>query len=245
MAELKGHRFFETQDGSITAYSERYNEACHSTAGAVAETQIHYIKGCKIEEKASPIHIFEVGFGVGVGFFETYKTLLPLNKFFDFLSIEIDEELVKYIISQNEILNGMKRIEEKNLLYYEKKIENFHLRILIGDGRQTIPLFFEHFSFPMNAIYQDAFSFKKNRELWSVEWFSLLKKNAANDCLMSTYSSSSAVRKSMIEAGWKVFLGDHFGPRVASTRARLTGESSKEVLEKLQRSHVEAIRDYF
>lgn len=245
MQELKGHRFFETQDGSLTAYSERYNEACHSTAGAVAETQIHYIKGCQIEKRPSPIHIFEVGFGVGVGFFETHKSLSPLNKFFDFVSIEIDEELVKYIIQQNETLNGTKRLEEQGLVYYEKQNDDFRLRILIGDGRQTVPVFFERFPFSMNAIYQDAFSFKKNRELWSTEWFTLLRKNAAPDCLMSTYSSSSAVRKSMIEAGWKVFLGDHFGPRVASTRARLTGESDKEVLDKLQRSHVEAIKDHF
>ena len=38
----------ETEDGSMTLYSHLYNEACHSTSGAINETHTHYINGCKI-----------------------------------------------------------------------------------------------------------------------------------------------------------------------------------------------------
>jgi tRNA U34 5-methylaminomethyl-2-thiouridine-forming methyltransferase MnmC len=70
----EGHRFVETEDGSWTLFSEAFQEACHSTTGARAETLLHYIQGCRILEKAkihSPLVVLEIGFGLGIGLLTT------------------------------------------------------------------------------------------------------------------------------------------------------------------------------
>lgn len=242
--KLKGHNFIQTEDGSYTAFSERYNEACHSTSGAVTETKLHYIEGCNIIEKAlshSPLAIFEVGFGVGVGFFETQKALA--HHHFHFLSIEIDEALVKYVFETNELLKSYKIKNEDNLIIYEVKTQNFHLEVLVGDARVTVSEYLKKNSFTAHAIYQDAFSPKRNPDLWTIEWFTLLKSFSDKDVIMSTYSSSSAIRKSMLMAGFKLYAGEKFGPKRSSTRARLTGETSEAILEHLKRSEAITLTD--
>ena len=92
---MTNYKIIQTEDGSKTLYSKLYDENCHSTSGAVSETILHYIEGCKINEtskKHSPLKILEVGFGAGIGFLETVKALNQTP--FEFISFEIDEELI-------------------------------------------------------------------------------------------------------------------------------------------------------
>ena len=77
------------------------------------------------------------------------------------------------------------------------KNENFHLIILIGDARVSLPKFKNDHDIKFDCIYQDAFSPKRNAILWTSEWFKLLKSISNQDCIMSTYSASSSIRKSM------------------------------------------------
>jgi tRNA U34 5-methylaminomethyl-2-thiouridine-forming methyltransferase MnmC len=240
--ELKNYDFIKTDDGSITVFSKLYNETCHSTTGASSETRVHYIEGCKVQDKLknSPINVFEAGFGVGIGFFETLacsKAVGPNH--FHFVSIEIDEELVLYVLNKNEILSNYKKMD----YYYLVESEDFTLYILIGNGRDTFPRFQNEFSFKYDCIYQDAFSPKRNAILWTSEWFADLFAAAAPDCVMSTYSASSSIRKSMIAGGWTLYNGTRFGNKRASTRATNTGETPIEILDHLEKSPVITITD--
>ena len=231
MSQLENYKTIITDDGSQTYFSEVYGEACHSTSGAIAETNIHYIEGCKIKEIGhETVKVLEVGFGVGIGFLETLKAL---ERYLDFVSFEIDEKLIVHIL-------------EKNNLAYEKtdygflsEGRNYKLRVLVGDARDSIKKIDEKF----HAIYQDAFSPKRNAILWTQEWFEDLLKLAHSDCIMSTYSASSSIRKSMIAAGWKVFKGVKFGPKRSSTRARLSGDTDHDIEEQLKRSPAPLLTD--
>lgn len=228
---LSNYELIQTEDGSSTLFSKAYGEACHSTSGAAAETRLHYIDGCKILEKDT-LNILEIGFGTGLGFLETLKAVN--QKFhFKFTSFEIDEDLVEYFFSKNKL-----KFEKIDSCFIAKN-DNYELRILVGDARDQI----KNLSLGYNAIYQDAFSPKRNSILWTKEWFEDLAKLATTDCIMSTYSASSSIRKSMIKAGWRIYPGDKFGPKRSSTRARLTGESDAEILAHLERSPVPMITD--
>lgn len=232
-----GHELVQTEDGSVTAYSKRFGEACHSMTGAVNETWTHYIQGCQIQQRQIPdLKILEVGFGVGIGFFESLNALS--GRHFHFVSMEIDEELVQWVIQNNETLKGMHKNSQG---HYELQTDQFHLLILIGDARQTVPQQLTGMKF--HAIYQDAFSPKRNPWLWTREWFELLRSLASDDCLMSTYSSSSSIRKAMIAAGWNVHKGVSFGPKRSSTRASLQGPTDEEILETLSRSLAPLLTD--
>lgn len=228
----RGYKKIETEDGSATLFSESFGETCHSTSGARSETLLHYIKGCDILRKAEneTLSILEVGLGLGVGVLTTWEMTKDLPAKIDFVSLEIDPELADWF----------RREYQDHPLFRDPK---FSFSILVGDARKTLPDFIEKKKPLWNAIYQDAFSPKRNPVLWTQEWFELLRRGSAPDVVMSTYSASSSIRKSMVEAGWKLSSGEKFGPKRASTRARLSGDTEPEILLGLERSPVKALRD--
>lgn len=231
MKNLKNYSKITTEDGSSTFFSEVYAEACHSTSGAKTETQTHYIKGCEVDKRAASskqLNIFEVGFGVGIGFTESMNICKEHNCFLNFISTEIDPQLTEAVL----IELGFKF--QKNNDYFISKGEGYKLIILNGNARESIKNISNIFSEKFNAIYQDAFSPKRNSILWTTQWFTDLKTIAASDCIMSTYSSSSSVRKSMMAAGWFLYHGVKFGPKRSSTRARLTGETELDIIERMK-----------
>jgi tRNA U34 5-methylaminomethyl-2-thiouridine-forming methyltransferase MnmC len=251
----KNYSWLETEDGSLSLFSEAFGEGCHSTSGAKLETITHYIRGCDVLTKAhSPaLSILEVGWGLGLGYQTTIEELIKhkLNPKLHFVSMEIDPELILWSKSKLEFESfqypTFSMLEKKSigeLEYYEAESERGKLTILSGDARMTVPLFHQAFpEFKAQALYQDAFSPKKNPTLWTVEWFETLKSLSAADVKMSTYSSSNSIRKSMLEAGWKLNAGERFGKKRTSTRASLQGESDQEILKSLSLSPILSLKD--
>lgn len=239
---LKNHEIIRTEDGSLSAYSKTYGENFHNTTGAVSETIIHYVDGCQVVDRASEqtsFNILEVGLGLGVGVEQTWLALQKNEQAkacaVTFTTLEIDEELVLHLKESNPLFKDLIKTD----FGYACQVENFRIEILLGDARLMLPAHSGHF----HAIYQDAFSPKRNATLWTQEWFELLRLKANPDCVMSTYSSSSSIRKAMIAAGWKVRKGVKFGPKRSSTRASLQGDSDPEILEHLQRSPAITLTD--
>jgi tRNA U34 5-methylaminomethyl-2-thiouridine-forming methyltransferase MnmC len=239
------HQWVPTEDGSCTLFSEAFQEACHSTSGALEETLLHYIKGCQIEAKIAQqdnLSILEVGFGLGIGFLTTMDILKDQPKRWRFLSLEIDRQLLEWFRQENLEHPFLKHLVWKDNLLTAKN-EQIELTILCGDARLELPKYITTHPELWDAIYQDAFSPKKNPALWSVEWFELLKKYSSDDVILSTYSASTSIRKSLLEAGWQLSKGEKFGPKKTSTRARLKGLSDPEILLHLERSPTGALRD--
>ena len=240
MTKLKNYQIIQTQDGSETLFSQNFNEACHSTAGAVEETKLHYIQGCQISrfiEELDKVYIMEIGLGAGVGLLETLATFKDSNTQLFFLSFELDETLIEYVINKL----GLNFSRENNFYHY--KDEMTEILFVAGNARETVKQVEQIYSQKFHAIYQDAFSPKRNATLWTTQWFRDLKKCADINCIMSTYSASSAVRKAMIAADWKVYKGEKFGPKRSSTRAKLTGESDTDIIEQLTRSGAPELTD--
>ena len=117
--------------------------------------------------------------------------------------------------------------------------ENIELYILVGDARKRI----HDLNVKVDAIYQDAFSPRRNADLWTKEWFEDLKAKSKPQVRLSTYSASSSIRKAMLAAGWSLKSGSKFGPKRTSTRADLSGESDSEILERLERSPAIVLKD--
>lgn len=221
------YEVIKTEDGSYTLFSKVYNEACHSLAGASAETKLHYLKACEIENKIKTqqnVAILEVGFGTGLGFLETYE-LFKKHDACDklkFISLEIDPDLVEYFYENHPAFRNQDCLE-----------------ILVGDARNSV----SHIKIKFDAIYQDAFSPRRNPILWTMEWFEKLGELSHEQTILSTYSASSTIRKSLLETGWRLHPGAKFGPKRSATIAKRTGESDSEILDKLERSPVKALTD--
>lgn len=242
---LKNYELIPTDDGSYTVYSKLYGEACHSTSGAREETIKHYIQGCQLvsqSEKFSPINILEVGLGVGIGFQETLKALK--NKKFHFVSLEIDEALVLFLKDNILELRDLKLVDEtQRAKRYHLQNQQFTVDILVGDARVSLPWFVHRHELKFHAIYQDAFSPKRNATLWTYEWFALLQSASHSEVILSTYSASSSIRKALIKAKWRVYKGEKFGPKRSSTRARLTGVTDPDIIAHLERSPAITLTD--
>ena len=206
----ENYRIEKTDDGSVTLYSKHFREACHSYAGARGETRHNFIEGCQILTKAQicarekrPLRILEIGLGAGHGVVETFRALqkwcLESTKTLevDFVTTECDSQLLDWTPAfWGECWPGAK---------CGRLPLHFELSLLKGDARRTLPQFLKtspHWK--ADAIYQDPFSPRSNPELWSAEWFSLLKQLGHLQTVLATYSSASRVQAALSSAGWRV-----------------------------------------
>lgn len=235
-----GHQLVITEDGSYTLFSERFQEACHSATGAKAETVLHYLNGCKVIERSeviSPFTILEVGFGLGVGFLTTLENM-PKGRKWKFISLEIDRDLLNWFQEKHPELH---LTWEDNIL--KGHGDDFILTIIQGDARVELERYLKVNPEVFHAVYQDAFSPKRNPTLWTKEWFQLLKIYSSPEVILSTYSASTSIRKSLHETGWGVQKGEMFGAKRSSTRAFLNKGTDPEITFLLERSPIEAFTD--
>lgn len=254
--EFKGtlgkYRIIATEDNTETVYSEYFDEACHNLSGAYAETVYNYIQGCYISEQIATnkdIHVLDVGFGIGMGLKalieESKKVCETAVTSFSYTSMELDEELFLWAIKTH----FPDIVFEKKNHFYQTSIPLFpqvklEVKVYIGDGRLTLPLAWDNRELAaMTAIFQDAFSPKKNPLLWTVEWFETLRKMSSSEVYLSTYSSSVGVRKSLLSAGWLIHNAKGFGQKRTMTKARLTGTTDPELAAELSRSKALELRD--
>ena len=254
MTEFKGnlgnYKIIKTEDNTETIWSEFFDEACHNLSGAYEVTIHNYIQGCEIANyinQNKDFSVLDVGFGVGVGLkalLDQLKLHPEFNAQVFYTSIELDETLLLWSLKATLPSLNLARKSEGELLFYEGKWEKIHIKIFVGDGRLTLPLAQKSgLLVTFDAIFQDAFSPKKNPALWSVEWFSFLKNISRQNVLLSTYSSSISIRKSLLAAGWNIENARGFALKRTMTKANLTKETSEEILMQLERSPSLEIRD--
>ncbi len=75
--------------------------------------------------------------------------------------------------------------------------------------------------FPPHAIFYDPYSPTVNREMWTLETFGALlgRTDPAHPCLLTTYTRSTAVRVTLLLAGWCVGVGGATGEKDETTVA--------------------------
>ena len=231
-----------TADGSITLFNEEYQEAYHSTkAGAYTESIHKFINPTKIVNLAKEknlIYILDVGFGLG---YNVSTAINEINRSSSkskviIYSLEKDKKILeklKEISPPKElediypkILQGKFKnidIESQTFDSFVSKGENFELYIIFDDARNSIKKLSKT-NLKFDAVFWDAFSPKVNTELWTVNLFKLVKKLMNPKAILATYSASLAVRKGLMEAGFKIGLVEPVGRKSYSTVASLEGE---------------------
>jgi tRNA U34 5-methylaminomethyl-2-thiouridine-forming methyltransferase MnmC len=250
MKEFKGnlgnYRIIKTEDNSETIWSELFDENCHNISGAIAETVYNYIEGCEVLKQIEifqPLSVFDVGFGPGIGL-KILHDSIEKSKTVHYYSVEIDEVLVEWALKNtfNEIPYQV--INRDNLKYYQFEIGHINAIVFIGDARLTIPNAQKNnLIHPLHVIFQDPFSPKKNPMLWTVEWFKLLKELSHPKVIMSTYSSSISIRKSMLMAGFTIINRKGFGQKRTMTKALLEGQTASELIDQLNKSPILELHD--
>ena len=234
--DLKGkfgsYKWVDTEDNTQTLWSEYFDENCHSLAGAKAETVYNFIEGCEFYSKIEKgnVNILEVGLGVGVGLEATLESWLNFLKNnprtqrdVNFYTLEIDPYLANLYLENAKYNFEVKEtfLDEFPILEFVYKFQEsqFKCFIIIGDARKSVRELKKILKSPLDMIYQDAFSPKKNPTLWTLQWFIDLKNLSEHSVILSTYSASQRALKALVEAGWYVNKRKGFGAKRSCTQA--------------------------
>ncbi|WP_181646809.1 MnmC family methyltransferase [Helicobacter sp. 16-1353] len=206
-------KYVKTNDGSISAYNDKYDDYYHSQKdGAILETLYkHIIPSFSIVDKTS-LKILDICFGLG---YNSLFTLAYAKKFN--INVEIFSPEKDILL-----LDGLRNFKYPKILYNYLDINNIlhsitqskkynqsnlSLYVFKGDASIYLQQFKDGF---FDIIYQDAFSPSKNNELWSESHFRELYRILHNDGVITTYSSSSFVRKNAFLCGFFVFNMKYF-----------------------------------
>ncbi|WP_457639854.1 tRNA (5-methylaminomethyl-2-thiouridine)(34)-methyltransferase MnmD [Persephonella sp.] len=224
-------RKIKTADGTETLFNEEFNEAYHSTkAGAYTESLHKFVLPTKIKEisaKRGEVHILDVGFGLGYNVAVALKEAVKANPdvYLHIVSVEKDTEVINRIKELElpehlqDVYTDITSGKMENSIYTAEG-KNFQLKILFGEGRQVI----KNLKGSFDAVFFDPFSPKVNTEMWTVNLFREIKRLLKSRGILATYSASLAVRKGLLEAGFKIGLVEPVGRKSYSTVASLEGE---------------------
>ncbi|WP_457623345.1 tRNA (5-methylaminomethyl-2-thiouridine)(34)-methyltransferase MnmD [Persephonella sp.] len=227
-----------TADGTETLFNEEFGEAYHSTkAGAYTESLEKFIKPTKVVEKSlknGKVSILDVGFGLGYNVSTAISEIRKNSNtaVIDIVSVEKDINVFNKIRKLNKpnflkevydlILSGDFSSQFEYKIYTVNK-DNVSLKVIFGEGRKVLK-FLSKEGKKFDAVFYDPFSPKVNTEMWTVNIFKLVRNLMMDDSILATYSASLAVRKGLIEAGFKIGLVDPVGRKSFSTVASVNGE---------------------
>ncbi len=192
----------KTKDNTYTLKSLKYNECYHSSEGALKETYYKHVSVMEdLFKDKDEIRILDICFGLG---YNTFVSILnrPKNKKLKIFSPELDLELIKslkdfkYPKEFENIKNIIKKIS-KDLYYKDDYIE---VEVVNMDAREYIKNLKN-----IDIVYQDAFSPKVNKELWTIEYFRDIKNILNEDGVITTYSVATPVRCALYKLGFRLY----------------------------------------
>jgi chorismate dehydratase len=211
----------QTDDGSTTLFMEEYEQAMHSTSGAYEESLLkHVIPSGILKEKKIPVNVLDIGFGMG------YNILALINEYnkkkrkniLNIISLEKNKSFAQFMseVRFNDGRDSFYSLVKKAYSEDRCNSENINILVKFGDAREIIKTFEDK---KFDAVFQDPFSPSKNPELWSLDYFKIIRRIIKKEGIITTYSSALQVRRALIEAGFHIGRGPSVGMKREGTIA--------------------------
>lgn len=195
-----------TNDGSTTIHLPELNESYHSKHGAIQEAYHVFIKNGLSLFEGKSISILEIGFGTGLNSFITYLEAKKSNQTIDYVGVEAYPVAVEEALQMNYVkeLNA----NQEAAIFKDMHEANWEEKVAISDDfslTKRQQLFQEiNDEDAYNLIYFDAFGFRVQPELWSLEVFQKMYNALKINGVIVTYACRSSIKNAMIECGFKV-----------------------------------------
>ena len=207
-----------TKDGSFTIRHPVYEEEFHSKHGARFESEVLYMRVSgfydQLQGEESHIDVLDVGLGLGYNALMTLETWFasPGTSSVAMLSLEHTEALVEAMKADDTAWkegwsddwktwsSAIEKVGQNNWqtsFTHPRSGKTFRWVVSIGDGAVA-----DLSGFAFSYIWQDAFSPKKNPELWTTDWFAKLNQYSAPQVCLVTYSVARQVRDNLEATGW-------------------------------------------
>lgn len=207
----------------------------HPGIGPLAEAEILYVRQQKLVERTSvpgQFVIWDVGLGAAANALSAIHALSGKSEStagagtcvanVEIHSFEQSLEPLRFAIQHAEELQYLKDdlpLIEALLVHGSVQVHaNLKWVLQTGDFRET--MLRPEIPSPQ-AIFYDPYSIAVNPEMWSVEHFQKLRSRLddAKPCLLSNYTRSTALRATLILAGFYVGVGATIGDKEESTVA--------------------------
>jgi len=195
-----------TSDGSTSIHLPDWEESYHSKHGAIQEAKHVFIKNGLSFFKGQSVSILEIGFGTGLNAFITFLESQLLNQMVDYVGVE------GFPISSQEVLQ-MNYVNQLNATDFKAVFELFHLckweeNVTISNHFRLTKrnqLFNEIDDInQFDLIYFDAFGYRVQPELWSLEIFTKMYTALKSGGILVTYACRSPIKRAMIQAGFEI-----------------------------------------
>ena len=196
----------QTADGSTTIHLPEWNESYHSKNGAIQEAYHVFIKSGFSLFESEPIAILEIGFGTGLNAFITYLEAKKESHVINYVGVEahpviLDEVLQMNYVAELDAENEFSIFEKMHTSGWENKV-------MISDSFSLIKRkqLFEDLEDEdaYDLIYFDAFGFRVQPELWSLEIFKKMFKAMKSGGILVTYACRSSIKNAMLNAGFTI-----------------------------------------
>ncbi|MBQ6138739.1 MAG: SAM-dependent methyltransferase [Methanobrevibacter sp.] len=217
--------FVKTDDGSYSIKSKEINnkvETLHTSTGAISESFEKFIKPLKLDYDED-IAILDICAGLGYnssaaiddfiknsdGSTNLHIDMLEISKPTLAAGLMVPSPIKAHDITKKAIEQALIDCEYASLELESTEIpSNTDLKIHIDDARQVIRKLSDN---SYDAIFLDPFSQNMSPELVSVDFFKEFRRVIKENGIVCTYTSSSPVRMTFIEADFYVSLGPIFG----------------------------------
>jgi queuine tRNA-ribosyltransferase len=223
-------------NGVFSLRSIRNGQTFHPVVGPAAEAQAVHLAGTRLIERAnaSPaggFTIWDVGLGAAANataalssLRQSYRgvgelRLLSFDRTLDALDFAIAHAAVLgYPVPYAAQLEELRR-DNAAFVALPHSPAGLSWRLFLADfpallaGAVPLP--------PPHAIFFDPYSPAVNREMWTLELFTALRARLRPEvpCLLTTYTRSTAVRVTLLLAGFHVGLGPSTGEKDQTTVA--------------------------
>ncbi|MEO1588720.1 MAG: tRNA (5-methylaminomethyl-2-thiouridine)(34)-methyltransferase MnmD [Bacteroidota bacterium] len=195
-----------SKDGSSTLWAPDFDEHYHSVHGALTESLHVFIEaGLRhVEAGATPLHIFEMGFGTGLNALLTLAHREARPIYYTSLELYPLQEAQWSSLNYGEATGHPKasvwlqELHEAKWGEYVEIEEGFFLRkqevdLLSYEGEQEI-----------DVVYFDAFAPSSQPELWTPEVMKKIFDLCRAGAIFTTYSAKGDVRRALLAAGFDV-----------------------------------------
>jgi tRNA U34 5-methylaminomethyl-2-thiouridine-forming methyltransferase MnmC len=170
----------QTQDGSFTFFSEKFDEAFQSHYGARQETYLKFVLPSQVQRAAENgiVRILDVCYGLGYNTAAALQVIWEANPicYIEVIGLEINPAVPKAAINQRIFYDWdyeFRQILTELAFQHYYQIDRLKASLLISDARKSIQLVHKS-GFQADAIFLDPFSPPQCPQLWTVEFIQKL-----------------------------------------------------------------------
>ena len=194
-------------------------EYMHSSEDPWHESQKVYIKQSKLADRLqkAPLVVWDFGLGAGtnaMGVVRCFEELKEKSAPLELISFENNLEALSLALINPSgfwYLNHRGPPAILNEQFFQS--DNMSWKLLYGDAQDR----YKEASLP-DVIFFDPFSYKVDAPLWSLEFFKELHTHLNNKSMIAfTFTASTAVRASLLTAGFWVGYGVSTGQKLETT----------------------------